>query len=157
VPPDLQIAAWRWALLTFCANASVVGGRHFRSGADVTRFWTCFWPQFHSNIRHNLLLGSITLYHEPSSLWDHFCNWNMQVPKLVKTVSCLQRHQGCSFAYPEQLCYSVTDRQAMHGHQVGYSAGMFFRRFCNISDRPLTTTCFHCKVACEVKVCVKMQ
>jgi len=27
--------------------ASVVGRRHFRSGADVTRFWTSFCPQFH--------------------------------------------------------------------------------------------------------------
>jgi len=86
---DLQIAAWRWALLTSCANAAIVGIRHFRSGADVTRFLTSFLPQFHSNIRRNLLLWPVALCHEhwrESSLWDHFCQWNVQVPKLVKTV-----------------------------------------------------------------------
>ena len=40
----LQLAAWKWALPTFCTKAWVVGGNVLRSGAHWTRFLNIFFP-----------------------------------------------------------------------------------------------------------------
>ena len=55
----LQLAAWKWALPTFCTKAWVVGGNVLRSGAH----WTRFLDIFHSHIW--TLTSDISLVSEP--------------------------------------------------------------------------------------------